>query len=151
MTEIEFQPIVLIVNKKTFDVMQPRRLLAFEWDDGGRGEAGYTGRTGDCAVRAAAIVTGKPYKDIYQSFRRGPKGQPFKRGTLWPALDQFLTSNGFAFIDRPGYLDANSLPFGRLVVDLCPYRHVVAVVNHVIHDDRPLPLLPIVGFWKKVR
>ena len=34
-------------------------------NDGGRGEAGYKGKTGDCGVRAIAIVTGLPYQTIY--------------------------------------------------------------------------------------
>ena len=35
------------------------------FNDGGREAAGYKGSTGDCVTRAIAIVTGKPYKEVY--------------------------------------------------------------------------------------
>lgn len=40
--------------------------MTFIEHDGGRAEAGYKGKTGDCGVRAAAIVTNLPYKEIYK-------------------------------------------------------------------------------------
>ena len=41
--------------------------IKYAYDDGGRRDAGYKGDTGDCAVRAIAIVTGKPYKVVYKT------------------------------------------------------------------------------------
>ncbi|MGH8597056.1 MAG: hypothetical protein ACREXT_10410 [Gammaproteobacteria bacterium] len=38
----------------------------FVFDDGGRQAAGFRGRTGDCVVRSIAIVSGTPYRDVYQ-------------------------------------------------------------------------------------
>ena len=32
--------------------------MEFKFNDGGRAEAGYKGRTGDCTIRAIAIATG---------------------------------------------------------------------------------------------
>lgn len=40
-------------------------MLPFTASDGGRADAGYKGTTGDCGVRSAAIVTGLPYKQVY--------------------------------------------------------------------------------------
>ena len=40
-------------------------MIKFIENDGGRSAAGYRGYTGDCVCRAIAIVTGKPYKEIY--------------------------------------------------------------------------------------
>lgn len=37
----------------------------FIYNDGGRLDAGYKGTTGDCGVRAIAIVTGLPYQQVY--------------------------------------------------------------------------------------
>ena len=34
--------------------------------DGGRADAGYKGTTGDCGVRALAIASSKPYKEVYK-------------------------------------------------------------------------------------
>ena len=40
----------------------------FNYNDGGRLEAGYKGQTGDCVCRAICIATGKPYQEvIYQA------------------------------------------------------------------------------------
>lgn len=41
-------------------------LIGYVHDDGGRSEAGFKGDTGDCAVRAIAILTRTPYPDVYQ-------------------------------------------------------------------------------------
>ena len=42
-----------------------RSNLRLKFDDGGRTDAGYKGKAGDCVVRSVAIVTGLPYKKIY--------------------------------------------------------------------------------------
>lgn len=41
--------------------------LQFQFDDGGRAQAGYKGSTGDCVTRAIAIATGKPYSEVYDA------------------------------------------------------------------------------------
>ena len=38
---------------------------SFVPDDGGRSAAGFRGKASDCGARAAAIVTGRPYADVY--------------------------------------------------------------------------------------
>ena len=41
--------------------------MRFHMNDGGRLEAGFTGKLqpGDCVCRAIAIATGKPYREVY--------------------------------------------------------------------------------------
>ena len=34
-------------------------------NDGGRADAGFKGEAGDCVARAVAIVTDRPYADVY--------------------------------------------------------------------------------------
>lgn len=48
----------------------PRRLLVdFAEDDGGRHDAGFRGQPkGDCAARAAAIILGRNYRELYKRF-----------------------------------------------------------------------------------
>ena len=41
-------------------------MIGYNENDGGRREAGYKGLTSDCVVRAFAIASGRPYKDIYK-------------------------------------------------------------------------------------
>ena len=39
--------------------------LDFQYNDGGRKEAGYKGDTGDCVVRSIAIASNQPYQIVY--------------------------------------------------------------------------------------
>ena len=48
---------------------------AFKFNDGGRGESGYKGKTRDCVVRAIAIVTGKPYQEVYDAINERGKDE----------------------------------------------------------------------------
>ena len=45
--------------------IQYQGLPAFQWDDGGRRDAGFKGSAGDCGVRAIAIATGIAYRQVY--------------------------------------------------------------------------------------
>jgi hypothetical protein len=49
--------------------------LSFQYDDGGREAAGFKGSTGDCAVRASAIASGRPYKEVYALVIKLAKGE----------------------------------------------------------------------------
>jgi hypothetical protein len=40
-------------------------MIPFRQDDGGRALAGYKGKTSHWVTRAIAIVTGKPYQEVY--------------------------------------------------------------------------------------
>lgn len=42
----------------------------FVFDDGGREAAGFRGTAGDCFTRAVAIVTGRPYRQVYDEVNR---------------------------------------------------------------------------------
>lgn len=41
--------------------------MNFVFNDGGRSEAGYKGKTGDCVTRSIAIATGRLYQDVYDA------------------------------------------------------------------------------------
>ena len=45
-------------------------MIKFKYNDGGRANAGYKGTCGDCAVRAIAIASGKPYKEVYTELNK---------------------------------------------------------------------------------
>lgn len=46
-------------------------MIQFKFNDGGRATAGYIGTTGDCVARAIAIVTSKPYQEVYDTIANG--------------------------------------------------------------------------------
>ena len=45
--------------------------MEFNFNDGGRAEAGYKATTGDCVTRAVAIAAELPYKEVYDRLAEG--------------------------------------------------------------------------------
>ena len=119
--------------------------MKFVYDDGGRKEAGYKGLASDCACRAIAISTGKPYKEIYSLIndygkreRRANKSTA-RTGVWSPTLKKIMASIGWRWVPTmqigsgcTTHLRADELPSGHLVVSLS--GHEVAVIDGVIHD-----------------
>lgn len=122
-----------------------------EWvyNDGGRAAAGYKGTTGDCVCRAIAIVTEKPYQEIYdlinefaKSERTGKRksGKSNARtGVYIQTIRKVMAYLGYEWTPTMKigqgctvHLTADELPSGRLVVSIS--GHEVAVINGVIHD-----------------
>ncbi len=142
-------------------------MTRFVYDDGGRSEAGYRGEAGDCAVRAAAIVTGLPYPIVYDAINelalderpRGKKKRSNARDGVWPkTLGRLLEGAGFTWTPTMGigtgcqvHLTADELPEGPLVARVS--KHFVAVVDGVIHDTHD-PARGgercVYGYWTKV-
>ena len=123
--------------------------MKWVFDDGGRAEAGFKGRTGDCVCRAIAIATQRPYKEIYnlinelaKSERRGKRksGVSSARGGVYKTTeDKVMKLLGWKWIPTmlvgkgcKVHLQEDELPKGRLVVSLS--RHFTAVIDGVIHD-----------------
>mgnify|MGYP001560219333 CR=1 FL=1 len=119
----------------------------FEYDDGGRQAAGFKGGAGDCICRAVAIVSGRPYMDIYAALSRGAgrerksKGATARNGIhsscQW--FKQQMKEWGFTWTPTMQigsgckvHLKAEELPLGRIITTVS--RHWVAVIDGVIHD-----------------
>ena len=49
--------------------------MQFQYNDGGRAEAGFKGTTGDCVCRAIAIATERPYREIYDLINEFAKSE----------------------------------------------------------------------------
>lgn len=125
-------------------------MTPFVYDDGGRVAAGYHGVAGDCAVRAIAIATGKPYQEVYdavnalarQHERRGRRKRGVsnaRTGVYRQTAQRYLTSLGWTWTPTMAigsgckvHLRTDELPQGRLVVSVS--KHYVAVVDGVIRD-----------------
>lgn len=124
-------------------------LCGFVYNDGGRAAAGFKGVTGDCVVRAVAIVTGAPYKEVYtlvNTLAEGERTGSRKRGksnartgVYKQTTRKLLEAYGLKWIPTMQigqgckvHLRPDELPAGRLVVQVS--KHVVAVINGVVHD-----------------
>lgn len=134
-------------------------------DDGGREEAGYRGHAGDCGTRAAAIVTGVPYQEVYDRInelaqaerpRSGRKRSNARTG-IWPrTLNRFLEEHGYEWVPTMTvgsgctvHLRADELPAGRIVVRVS--KHFAAVINGVLHDTHDCSRdgsRCVYGYWR---
>ena len=122
--------------------------MKFQYNDGGRSAAGYKGDAGDCATRAIAIATGKPYQEVYDALNtlikskrqtKRMRGTSARTGTPKGIERDYLTSLGWRWTPTMQigqgckvHLKADELPRGCLVVSVS--KHLVAVINGVIHD-----------------
>lgn len=123
--------------------------MKFQANDGGRSEAGYRGKTGDCVTRAIAIATGKPYQEVYDAIngraqnertsKRGKKSNA-RTGVFRKTYQKYLEELGFKWVPlmKIGlgctmHLKEGEFPSqGTYVVSLS--RHLCAVIDGVIHD-----------------
>lgn len=121
----------------------------FEWNDGGRAEAGFKGYAGDCVIRAIAIAAQKPYQEVYDAInllstsertgKRKRTKSSARNGVYRGTYQKYLESIGWEWIPTmfvgqgcKVHLRADELPGGRIIVKLS--KHVSAVIDGVIHD-----------------
>jgi hypothetical protein len=126
-------------------------MTKFVYNDGGRTKAGYKGDAGDCVCRAIAIVTGRPYEEIYAKLatetgrqragKRGKRTASARNGinTKRKWFDDYMQSLGLVWVSCMSigsgcqvHLRSDELPSGRLLVSVS--RHMTAVIDGVIHD-----------------
>jgi len=132
--------------------------MEFNFNDGGRMNAGYKGETRDCVTRAIAIVTGKPYQEVYdainvlsESKKLGKRkvkcyyGTSYKKvsasrtGVIKKVYNEYLKTLGYTWTATMGigtgcrvHLLKEELPTGKIIARLS--RHLVAVIDGVIND-----------------
>jgi hypothetical protein len=108
----------------------------WQYNDGGRYDAGYIGDVGDCATRAIAIATQTAYQAVYDdicTLAINDCGHAQAHmGATSSVIREYLECLGWTWNDSPGYLNAAELPGGRLIVSM--KGHLVAVVDGVIND-----------------
>lgn len=141
--------------------------MRFVRDDGGRAAAGFKGDTRDCVCRSIAIVTGKPYREVYDALnqlgkaeRRGKKKRGVssaRTGVYKGTIKKYLTGLGFEFVPTMQigsgcqvHLCEKELPAGRLIVSVS--RHLTAVIDGVIHDTHDPSregTRCVYGYWTK--
>lgn len=152
--------------------------MKFQYNDGGRADAGYKGNAGDCVVRAVAIATGQRYQDVYDALSAGSREQrKTKRSKSKSSardgvnvrrkwFTDYMTGLGWKWTPTMHigsgckvHLHDGELPMGRLIVSVS--KHYTAVIDGVIHDThdpqrevhsirRDLENPPRVGEWMNV-
>lgn len=131
------------------DRVSSEDMSRFAYDDGGRAAAGFKGATGDCCARSIAIVTGKPYQEVYDAINAlGTRERTGKRkrgksnartGVYGATARRYMDSLGWKWTPCMTigsgckvHLRADELPAGRLMVFVS--KHFTAVIDGVIHD-----------------
>lgn len=121
----------------------------YQFNDGGRKAANYKGSTSDCVCRSIAIVTGKPYQEVYDTLnllaenerlgKRKRTKSNSRTGVYRRTYEKYLKSLGYEWIPTmqigqgcKTHLRGDELPAGRLVVRVS--RHITAMIDGVIND-----------------
>lgn len=143
--------------------------MRFQFNDGGRAEAGYKGNAGDCVTRAVAIALQLPYTEVYDKLSEGCRSQRKTRRSKVKSsardgvnvtrkwFKDFMASHGWSWTPMMGigtgckvHLRENELPKGRLVVSVS--KHYTAVLDGVIHDTfdpSRAGTRCVYGYWSK--
>ena len=129
--------------------------MKWVYDDGGRSAAGYKGHTRDCVTRSIAIVSGLPYKEVYDAINEAAQRERPRKGSRSSArtgvkkatIKRYLESLGYTWTPTMGigtgcrvHLTDGELPDGKLIVSVS--RHYTSVIDGVIHDTLVDPVAP---------
>ena len=124
--------------------------MKWVYNDGGRKESGYKGTTGDCGVRASAIVLGLPYKEVYDLInvycskermckKSMSRKSSSRTGVYRKTLHKYLTNIGMKWVPTmfigsgcKVHLKAEELPKGRLLIRAS--KHYTSVIDGVLND-----------------
>lgn len=119
--------------------------MKFKYNDGGRSEAGFKGKTSDCVCRAIAIAAQLPYKDVYDVINeygkkeRGKNKSTARTGVRKDTTRKVMAHFGFVWVPTmyigqgcKTHLRSDELPRGRIIVSVT--GHVAAVIDGVLND-----------------
>tara|TARA_R110000744_G_scaffold111211_5_gene209486 strand:+ start:399 stop:833 length:435 start_codon:yes stop_codon:yes gene_type:complete len=141
--------------------------MEFNYNDGGRSESGYKGETGDCFVRALAIVAELPYKEAYDlanEFAKDEKASK-RRKVKSNARTGYHTVTAHKVFKHLGWkwtptmfigsgctvhLNPDELPSGRIVCNVT--KHFAAVIDGVLNDTADCSREEtrcVYGYWWK--
>lgn len=129
--------------------------------DGGRAKAGFRGEANDCVTRAVAIITERPYREVYQELARYEQQvtgvRSARNGISKKAYKKYLADQGFSWTPTMQvgqgttvHLKSDELPMGKLLVSVS--RHMVAVIDGVVYDNHDSTrggTRAVYGYWTK--
>ena len=131
------------------------------YNDGGRAQSGFKGVANDCVTRAIAVITGRPYCEVYKDLARYEQQvtgvRSARNGISKKAYKKYLTDQGFTWTPTMQvgqgttvHLKREELPMGRLVVSVS--KHMVAVIDGVVYDNHDSTRggsRAVYGYWTK--
>lgn len=142
--------------------------MKYIYNDGGRKAAGFKGDAGDCATRAIAIATGRPYKEVYDAIneigvaeilparKRGKSNA--RTGVHKETVHSYMAKIGWKWTPtmRIGsgckvHVRTEELPVGKIILNLS--KHYAAVIDGVLHDTFDCSRdgsRCVYGYWRKL-
>jgi len=120
-------------------VTTKRQPLPWEYDDGGRSDAGFKGEARDCVTRSIAIATGIPYREVYDELSKRQK-QSARNSVKDRVWKKYMADLGWEWEAR---MRIGSGCTTRLAKDEIPgegtyickvSKHVTVVVDGIIRD-----------------
>ena len=132
--------------------------MTFQYNDGGRADAGYKGKARDCGARAMAIALQINYKQAYNELAeanaKGKHGKGIKsarRGVYKDDFSRVLEAHGWIWMPAPKFDGRKArvydMPAGRVIARMA--RHLVAVVDGVAQDTWNCTGKMVYGYWAK--
>jgi len=139
----------------------------FVYSDGGRKDAGFKGKAGDCAVRAICNATGKDYQEVYNKInllakderitKRKRSRSSSREGVYKETVDKYLKSIGWKWITcmRIGqgikvHVREGELPKGNSILRLS--KHFSCSKDGVLYDTYDCSrdgTRGVYGYWVK--
>jgi len=120
----------------------------FNYNDGGRREAGWQGDTGDCVCRSIAIACELPYQKVYDDLNilikscrqtKRIRGSHSRTGVSRKIYDTYLKNLGWSWkacvtigSGCTIHLKKEELPAGNIIARVS--KHLVAVIDGMIND-----------------
>jgi len=154
--------IIFPIRKKVLAITRNKlysiRLMKFQYTDGGRSLAGYSGKTGDCVVRALTLATGSSYMNMYQFVNATSKAFESHRrvksnnvhGVYESSVRGIMRVMKFKWTAKRVGAMLKVPTKGSYIVSI--QGHVCAVVNGIILDTHnsltPDNLRYSYGYWK---
>jgi hypothetical protein len=114
--------------------------MRYNYNDGGRRDAGYKGERGDCVTRAIAIATGTSYRQVYRELTELTKSMTggldtsVANGCSDEVAHRYLIDLGWSVVLTPKTYLKDAPRDQRILVSLTE-RHNVAVINGTVHDS----------------
>lgn len=129
--------------------------MTYIFNDGGRQEAGYKGRAGDCGARALAIATKIDYQTAYKLIATANSSMGYaksaRNGIRKEIYHEVLTVLGFKWYPAPKFVGRKAkcvdMPKGTVIARQA--HHFVAVIDGVPHDTWDCSHKMVYGYWAR--
>jgi hypothetical protein len=143
--------------------------MKYQYNDGGRKQAGFKGTAGDCGARAMAIALGLDYTAVYKELAQANadngRAKSARNGIMKDVYSEVLKRHGWVWVSAPtfkvleGYKNSegkvlfgrkakcSDMPSGTVIARQA--GHYVAVIDGIAHDIWDCTHKMVYGYWAK--